>query len=273
MNTIDASKLLNTAIDKIFTYGPKILLGVLVLWIGFKLISKATILIDKGFQKVFDNTIRPFIVSMINFVAKGFLIVIVAGIIGFDLAGLLGIFAAAAFAIGMALQGSLGNFASGILILTLKPYKVGDWIQLDDKFGKVEEIGVFSTVIETPGSKTLIVPNSKITDSVVTNYSKKGMVRLEIGVTMPYAESFPRVRGIIENALKEVSNILEEPKVEIGIENFDSHSVEITIRPYVKPKYFWQVTFDTHQAVKKAFSENKIQVAYSEGVELGPIGD
>lgn len=272
MKEITLEKILNTIQEKGIEYGPKILLAILILWVGFKIIKKITSLMDKGFQKVFDATIRPFITSIISFILKALLITIVAGIIGFDLAGLLGVFAAAAFAIGMALQGSLGNFASGILILTLKPYKVGDWIQLDDKFGKVEEIGIFCTIIETPGSKTLIVPNSKITDGVVTNYSKKGMVRLEIDVTMPYAESFPKVKGIIQEAIKNVPNIMEEPIPEIGIENFDSHSIEITVRPYVQPENFWQVTFDSHEAIKKAFSDNNIQVAYSEGIEMGSIG-
>ncbi len=269
----DINKIMNMVSEKVIFYIPKILLAGLILWLGFKIIKKLLVFTDKAFEKVFDDTIRPFLVSVVHFSLKALLIVIVAKIIGFDLAGLLGIFAAAAFAIGMVLQGSLGNFASGILILTLKPYKVGDWIQLDDKFGKVEVIGIFNTVIETPGSKTLIIPNSKITDGVITNYSKKELVRLEINVTMPYSESFPRVKKIIKDALETIENIEKEPIAEIGIEGFDSHSIDITLRPYTKPEHFWQVTFDTHQVIKKAFSENNIQVAYSEGVEMGSIGE
>ncbi len=269
----DFNKILNLLSEKAIIYVPKILIAGLVLWIGFKLVKKILILTDKAFEKVFDDTIRPFLNSVVSFLLKALLIVIVAKIIGFDLASLLGIFAAAAFAVGMALQGSLGNFASGILILTLKPYKVGDWIQLDDKFGKVEVIGIFNTIIETPGSKILIIPNSKITEGVVTNYSKKELVRLEIGVTMPYSESFPKVKKIIEQAIQNVENIVSEPIPEIGIENFDSHSIDITVRPYTQPENFWQVTFDVHQVIKKAFSENNIKVAYSEGVEMGAIGE
>ncbi len=270
---IDLDKILNFLSEKAIFYIPKILVAVVILWVGFKLIKKILVFTDRGLEKVFDDTVRPFLNSAIGFLLKGLLIVIAAKIIGFDLAGLLGIFAAMAFAIGMALQGSLGNFASGILILVLKPYRVGDWIQLDDKFGKVEVIGLFNTIIETPGSKTLIIPNSKITDGVVTNYSKKELVRLEIGVTMPYSESFPKVKKIIEQALQNVENIVSEPVPEIGIENFDSHSIDVTVRPYTQPENFWQVTFDTHQAIKKAFSENNVQVAYSEGVEMGSIGE
>ncbi|MBS9766477.1 MAG: mechanosensitive ion channel family protein [Flavobacteriaceae bacterium] len=270
---IDLDKILNFLSEKAILYIPKMLLGIVILWIGFKLIRKILVFTDRGLEKVFDDTVRPFLNSTIGFLLKGVLLMIVAKIIGFDLAGLLGIFAAMAFAVGMALQGSLGNFASGILILVLKPYRVEDWIQLDDKFGQVEVIGLFNTVIVTPGSKTLIIPNSKITDGVVTNYSKKELVRLEIGVTMPYSESFPKVKKIIEQAIQNVENVVSEPIPEIGIENFDSHSIDVIVRPYTRPENFWQVTFDTHQAIKKAFSENNVQVAYSEGVEMGSIGE
>lgn len=274
MKNIDFDKYLELAQETIIYYIPKIILALFILWIGLKIITKVVKIISKTLTRSgFDNTTKPFVISLLNFIFKGALFLTTASILGANLSSLIAVLAAIGFAIGMALQGSLGNFASGILILTLKPYKHGDWIQIDDKFGKVDEIGIFSTIVITPGNKTLIIPNSKITDGVVTNYSKKGIVRLEIDVTMPYAESFPRVKTIIQEAIVEVPNILPNPETEIGIEKFDSHSIEVTVRPYVEPENFWQVTFDTHQAIKKAFSKNKIQVAYSEGVELGPIGN
>ncbi len=274
MESITLESILQFIQEKTFVYLPKLLLGGLILWVGMKLVNKLVNVLTKVLEKAgFDDTIRPFLVSLISFILKGSLLLVIASILGVNLSSLVALLAAIGFAVGMALQGSLGNFASGILILTLKPYKSGDWIQVEEKFGKVDEIGIFSTTIISPGNKTLIIPNAKITDGVVTNYSKKGMVRLEINVTMPYAESFPRVKGIIENALSNIDNILNEPKPEIGIENFDSHSIELTIRPFVHPEHFWQVTFDTHEVVKKAFSDNKIQVAYSEGIELGSIGN
>lgn len=274
MGDINIQNILNLIQEKAIIYVPKLLLGGVILWVGMKVISKVVSFLEKVLMKAgFDDTIRPFLVSMLNFVLKGALLLVVASILGVDLSSLVALLAAVGFAIGMALQGSLGNFASGILILTLKPYKSGDWIQIDDKFGKVDEIGIFSTSMTSPGNKTLIIPNSKITDGVVTNYSKKGVVRLEINVTMPYAESFPRVKTIIEEAIKSVPNTLQDPKPEIGIENFDSHNVDITVRPYVNPEHFWQVTFDTHEAIKKSFSDNDIKVAYSEGIELGKIGN
>ena len=273
MKDINIQNILNLIQEKAIIYVPKLLLGGAILWIGMKVISKLIAFLERVLVKAgFDDTIRPFLVSMLNFVLKGALLLVVASILGVDLSSLVALLAAVGFAIGMALQGSLGNFASGILILTLKPYKSGDWIQIEDKFGRVDEIGIFSTSMTSPGNKTLIIPNSKITDGVVTNYSKKGVVRLEINVTMPYAESFPRVKQIIEEAIQNVPNTLSDPKPEIGIENFDSHNVDITVRPYVNPEHFWQVTFDVHEAIKKSFSDNNIKVAYSEGIELGSIG-
>lgn len=265
---------LQTAIDKVVFFLPKILLAALVFWLGFKIIKKLVQLLSIALEKTgFSETLRPFIQSTASIVMKGAVLFAIASLIGADLTGLVAILAAAGFAVGMALQGSLGNFASGILILTLKPYKIGDWIQLDDKFGRVEEIGIFSTDVLTPGNKILIIPNSKITDSVVTNYSEKGKIRLELQVTMPYDESFPHVKKIIIEALLELPKVVKDPLPDVGIENFDSHNVQLLVRPYVEPDDYWAVVFESNRAIKRAFSAHNIKVAYSEGVEMGAIGE
>ncbi len=265
---------LNAAAENFWVYAPKILISIAVLFVGLRLIKWMSRLIGVLLGKTrISPTVAPFLLSIITVLLKIVLLLAVASIVGIELTIFTTIIAASVFAIGLALQGSLGNFASGLLVLSLKPYKVDDWIEVEGKFGKVEEIGVFSTQIVTPGNKTLIIPNSKITGDVVTNYSEKGMVRLEIDVNMPYDESFPRVKGIIVNALKTVPLILKSPAPEIGIESFDSHTVQVTVRPYTQPDNFWEVTFDTHEAIKKALSENNIKIAYSEGVEFGLIGE
>jgi len=262
------------AIDKAVFFLPRIIAAGLILWIGFKIVKKLVKWVGIALEKAgFSETLRPFLSSTLGIILKGVVLFVIASVIGADLTGLVAILAAAGFAVGMALQGSLGNFASGILILTLKPYKIGDWIQLEDKFGMVEEIGIFSTDVLTPGNKILIIPNSKVTDSVVTNYSEKGMIRLELEVTMPYAESFPKVKEIILEALKTIPKVLKDPAPEIGINTFDSHSIELLVRPYVLPDDYWEVTFQTNEAIKKAFSANQIKVAYSEGIEIGNIGE
>lgn len=265
---------LQIAIDKTVFFLPRIIVAAIILWLGFKIVKRLVRWVGIALEKAgFSETLRPFLTSTTSVVLKGAVLFVIASFIGADLTGLVAILAAAGFAIGMALQGSLGNFASGILILTLKPYKIGDWIQIDDKFGKVEEIGIFSTDVLTPGNKILVVPNSLVTDTVVTNFSEKGKIRLELSVTMPYDESFPKVKQIIIDALLALPKVLKDPLPEVGIENFDSHSVQLLVRPYVKPADFWEVTFEAHRAIKATFHDHAIKVAYSEGVEMGLIGE
>lgn len=259
--------------NQALAYAPRILGAAVLLWIGFKILRKLDGLLDRSLRKFnISDTMRPFIVSMVSTIMKIILLLIAVSILGVELSGLFTIVAAMGFAIGLSLQGSLGNFASGILILFLNPYKVHDWIQVDDKFGKVSEIGIFNTVLITPGNKTLIVPNAKITDGVVTNYSQKGLVRLELDAHIPYEEDFPRVREALLQRLLETPLILKEPLPEIGISNFDSHNVVLAIRPFVLPDDYWEATFKAHGAIKQVFHEQDIKVAYSEGIALGAVG-
>ena len=261
-------------IENVVLFAPKLASAVAVLLIGFWIVKRINRLLQSTLQRIsFDEAISSFLVSLTDIVLRLVVILVAAGIIGFELAGLVGIMAGAAFAIGLALQGSLSNFAAGILIVVFKPYLVGEWIEVQDKFGRVEEIQIFNTIIVTPGMKTLILPNGQVIDGIVTNYSKKGHIRLELTVTMSYEESFPRVKKIIEEVLTDIPNVLHEPVPEVGIECYDSHNLVIAVRPYVSPDHFWDVTFNVHQRVKQAFNEHGIRVAYSEGVEMGIIGE
>lgn len=268
----------NTYIDKgvemVMDYAPKVGLAILMLIIGLKIINRIAKLAVKAMAKAgLNENILPFISSLVGISLKLLLIFSVAGVVGIDTASFVAVLAAAGFAVGLALQGSLSNFAAGILILIFKPYKVGDWIDVQEKFGKVEEVQIFNTIIVTPGQKTLIIPNGQVVESVVTNYSKKGYTRLELNVTMPYAESFPKVKDIIREELRQSPMVIQDMEPEIGIETYDSHNIVLAVRPFVRPDDFWEVTFDVHERIKAAFNKNGIQVAYSEGVEMGKIGE
>ncbi len=260
-------------IDLVLGYLAKIIIAVLVVWIGLKIVKKLHQTTEKIMIKsgISDN-IRPFLLNIIDISLKAVVFFIALSVMGADLSGLVALVAAIGFAVGMSLQGSLGNFASGLLILTLKPYKVGHWIQLGDKFGRVEEIAIFNTKVVTPGKKVLIVPNSKITDDIVTNYSEKGVIRLEIDVHIPYESDWKTVKKILEETIYQVPGVLKDPKVEIGIADFDSHSLLVMVRPYVKPDDFWEVTFTAHEKIKEALYRNNIAVPYSEGIEYGKFG-
>lgn len=262
------------AMDAMVTLVPKILMAVAIMIIGFWIIKRINKVIAAGIERSgIGPEIGSFFSSLLDIVMKGVVILIAAGRLGFDATSLVAVLAAAGFAVGLALQGFLGNFASGITIVFFRPYRVGDWVQVADQFGKVESIQIFNTTLITPGNKTLIIPNGQVTDNVITNFSTKGHIRLELNVTMPYAESFPKVKQTILKALKEVKTIQQDSKVEIGIETYDSHSIVLAVRPFINPDDYWQATFDVHEAIKKSFNQNNVQVSYSEGIELGSIGE
>lgn len=270
---IDIKKYSDIFIDNVVFYGPKLIVAILVLWVGFKLINRLTKFMTANLGKLgFNETLISFGKSMLGIVMKALLLIFLAGYLGVDLTVFVTVLATAGLAVGLALQGSLSNFAAGIIILIFKPYRVGEWIEVEEKFGKVEEIQIFNTLIVTPGSKTLIIPNGAVIEGIVTNYSKKGYIRLELNVTMPYEESFPKVRQIISDAIASVDKIIKNPEPEIGIESYDSHNIILAVRPYVAPDDYWEVTFEVYQNIKRAFSDNNIKVAYSEGVEIGKIG-
>ena len=255
-------------------YAPKLLLAIVVVIVGLKIINKLSDRASKGLSRAgVSENILPFVHSILSISMKVLLLFSVAGIVGIETSSFVAVLAAAGFAVGLALQGSLSNFAAGIIILIFRPYKVGEWVELHDKFGKVEEIQIFNTIIITPGLKTLIIPNGQVVEGIVTNYSKKGCIRLELNVSMPYEESFPKVEKVLMDVLSSTPKVLKDPLPEVGIESYDSHNIILGVRPYVKPDDYWEVTFEVHRRIKMAFNENNIKVAYSEGVEIGNIGN
>lgn len=273
LSTDKLNQYVGNLMDWAVVFVPKLILAALVLFIGFWVARRVGKLLKGGIAKAnVSSEVTTFLGSIIDIVLKLAVVLVAASIVGFEVSSLLGLIAAVGFAVGMALQGFLGNFASGITIVFLKPYKVGDWVSIGDKFGKVEAIEIFNTTIITPNDKTLIIPNGKVTDDTITNFSTKGRIRLELQVTMPYAEEYDKVEQLIREALTTVPGILSEPEPLVGIESYDSHSIVVAVRPYINPESYWNVTYAAYAAIKNSFSKNGVKVAYSEGVELGPIG-
>jgi len=274
MNADKLYEYLNLLSEMAVNFLPKLALALLLLFFGFKIVDRIARLGGMAMERAgLSSNLLPFLRSLVNVSLKILLVFSVAGIVGVDVTSFVAVLAAAGFAVGLALQGSLSNFAAGIIILLFRPYKIDDWIEVEDKFGRVEEIQIFNTIMVTPGLKTLIIPNGQVVDNIVTNYSKKGYIRIELNVAMPYSESFPKIKEIIMQELKAIPKVLKTPEPEVGIEAYDSHSVLLAVRPYAAPDDYWEVTFDAYQRIKAAFNRNGIKVAYSEGVEMGTVGE
>jgi small conductance mechanosensitive channel len=275
MDTEQLNSYLETATTMVIEYAPKVVMAIVILFIGIRIVNK---LVDVAIKTMNRNglgsDLAPFLGSIAGIGLKILLVFTVAGVLGIDVAAFVGVLAAASFAVGLALQGSLSNFAAGILIILFKPYKIGDWIEVPGEFfGQVEEIQIFNTILVTPGKKTLIVPNGEVISGVVTNFSSIGHIRLELTLLLGYEESVPKIKQVIQEAMKDVEGILHDPEPEIGIESYDTHNVVIAVRPYVTPDEYWEGTFAVNARIKSALSAAGIKMAYSEGVELGPIGE
>ncbi len=274
MNTMEKyEQYLEKGTEMAIMYAPKLALALLVLIVGFIIIGRIITFISKMMDRSkLDKDVQPFLKSLISVSLKVLLIFSVAGIVGIETTSFVAVLAAAGFAVGMALQGSLSNFASGVMILIFKPYKVGDLIEINEEVGHVKEIQIFNTIIETLDSVTVIIPNSMVVGDKIKNYTTVGSRRIDLNVYMPYEEDFPKVQSIIKDALKKTPNVLNSPEPFVGIETYDTHSLVLAVRPYAQTEYYWDVYFDAYKNVKAALHKHGIKVAYSEGVELGKIG-
>lgn len=271
-------QLIRTKLEGVFQslleWSPKLVGSVLVLVIGLWLVGKILKIIKQSFDRSsLSPEIKPFLLSIISTGMKIAVILMAAGILGVQTSSFVAMLAAVGFAVGMALQGSLGHIAGGILILIFKPYKVGDFITIGDHKGFVDGVQIINTILRTLDNETVIIPNgTAISDVIINSTDEDGMVRLNINIYMPYEERFDKVESIIKVALKSCPHIQQDPAPMIGIGTFDTHSVVVDIRPYCLVEDYEIAYFEATQAVKSGFGENGIKVAYSEGVELGTIG-
>ena len=259
---VDIVKSLQELADSLVTWAPSLIGGILVILIGFWMVSWVLKLVERSMTRAnWDEDLRPFMKSMIGVLLKILVVLTAAGVVGVEVTAFAALIAAAGLAIGMALQGTLGHFASGVMILIFKPYRVGDLVELQGQVGHVDEIQVFNTVLTSLDNKKVIIPNGLATGGIMTNLSTTGKLRVDLNVSMPYEEDFEKIRGIIGNALDRVSLKLEdEPTIEI--EKFDEHNVLLAVRPYSTAENYWDVYFQSYQEIKKAFGDAGIAVAY-----------
>lgn len=258
----DIMKSLQGLADQAVSWAPKLIGALVVIIIGFWIVGWVTNLVGKAMDRAgLDKDVQPFLKSLVNVVLKVLVVISAAGIVGIETTAFAALIAAAGLAIGMALQGTLGHFASGVMILIFKPYRVGDLVDIQGQLGHVSEIQVFNTIIDTLDNKKVIMPNGVATSGIMTNLSANNKLRVDLNVAMPYEEDFDKVQGIIRKALDNVAKReADEPTIEI--EKFDEHNVLLAVRPYATPENYWDVYFQSYKEIKKAFGTAGIEVAY-----------
>jgi len=245
-------------------YTPKVIGAILTLIIGFWLAGIITGWMKKLMaNRGVDETVRPFLASLVSVAIKVMVLIAVAGMFGIETTSFVAVFGALAFAIGMALQGSLGHFASGVLLLTFKPYKVGDLVTIGGgETGSVEAIQIFNTVLATLDNKRIIVPNGVVTSNVITNISGQGQVGVELTFGIGYNDDIDKARSIILAVGKECPYILDDPAQGVVVAELADSSVNLATRPFVKSANYWDAYFYMQENVKKAFDREGISIPY-----------
>ncbi len=247
----------------ITTYAPKVIGAILTLIIGFWVVNRLGKVVNNLLQKrKFDETVRPFIVSLVDTGLKIMLLLAVASMFGIDVTSFIAIFTALAFAIGMALQGSLGHFASGVLLLIFKPYKVGDLVTLNGETGVVEAIQIFNTLLRTPDNKRIIVPNGVVTSGIITNISGQETIRVDMSFGIGYGDDIDKARSVIQKVADSCQHILQDPPVDIFVQELADSSVNFAVRPWCKSEHYWDVYFYMHENIKKAFDKEGISIPF-----------
>ncbi len=243
--------------------GLKLLYGLLVLFVGLKLTKYVVKLISKGkgFQKL-EVSVQSFLKSLIKILLYAAVIASACLIWGIPATSFVTIFASAGLAIGMALQGTLSNFAGGLMILIFKPFKVGDYIESTGVAGTVKDITIIYTVILTIDNKTVTIPNSSLSNSNVINYSAQPERRVDITVSAAYGDDIEAVKKVLLEVAEKNQKVLKNPEPFARVVQLNSSSIDYTFRCWCKTEDYWDVYFDLTETAKKAFIANKLSTPF-----------
>ena len=246
-------------VDISINFGIKAATALAIFLIGKFLIR----LVVGGLRKVMqkqdvDKTLETFICNLVSMALLVVVVIAAIGALGVETTSFIAIFGAAGLAVGLALQGSLSNFASGVLIVLFRPYRVGDWVEAAGISGSVEQVQILTTILKTGDNKQIIVPNSQIMDSIITNYSANDTRRIDMVVGVSYSDDLDKVRSTLQDLVAADDRILKEPAVTIAVSELADSSVNFVVRPWVSTADYWGVKFDLTEAIKKRFDKEDI---------------
>lgn len=263
MNNFSLNLVLETLKMVAMQYVFQAIVGIILLYIGFKIINSVCNKVDKVMHKKnVDVSIIKFSVSLLKMTLKVLLVLAILATFDVKVTSFVAIIGAATFAVGMALQGSLSNFAAGVLILVLRPFSVGDFVELVGTTGSVSSIQIFSTILKTPDNKTIIIPNGVIIGSNIVNYSLEENRRVDFTFGIDYSADIKAAKRIMEEVAKGHSLVLKDPDVFVGVSELADSSVNFAVRVWVKSADYWTVFFDINEAMKLRLDQEKIGIPY-----------
>ncbi len=260
---MNVQKITDTLLYWLSTYSLKLVAAILVLVIGRWLARKITNVIRKLLVKQqIDITLVNFLENIIYYTLLIVVVIAAAGQLGINTASFLTIVGAAGLAIGLALRDSLSNFASGVMLILFRPFRVGDVVNAAGVTGKVETISMFTTIMNTPDNQKIIVPNSAITSSTITNITANETRRVDMVIGIGYEDDISRAKDILARLIEEDERILSDPAPTIAVSELADSSVNFVVRPWVKTPDYWNVYFDLTEKIKKTFDAEGISIPY-----------
>ena len=245
------------------SFGISLFIALFILVIGRQVVKILIKVISSALERSnTEDTVRIFVTNLLNTLLM--IVVFIAAInqLGIQTTSIIAVLGAAGLAIGLALQGSLSNFAAGILIVIYRPYKVGDYIQADNHLGTVDDIQIFSTVLKTPDNKLVIVPNGSIMNGSIVNFSNQDKRRVDILASCSYEDDIDKVKSVLADILSKDDRILSEPKPRIAVSELADSSVNLIVRPWVKNSDYIDVYYSLLEEIKKRFDQEGISIPY-----------
>ncbi len=244
-------------------FGIKALIALVIFYVG-RIIAR---MLQKGLRKMMrsqevDKILESFVCNLAYWTIMIFVITAAINQIGVQTTSLIAVMGAAGLAVGLALQGSLSNFAAGVLIVVFRPYRVGDWVEAAGISGSVEQVQILTTVMKTGDNKQIIVPNSQIMSSIITNYSANDTRRVDMTIGVSYDDDLDKVRATIQELVDADERILRDPACTIAVAALADSSVNFAVRPWVKTSDYWGVMFDLTEAIKKRFDKDGISFPF-----------
>ena len=263
MGTELTKDMLNSLIEIGSSLSISLLMALAILIIGRQLVKLILRLITVALEKSnVEDTVRIFVTNLLNTLLMILVFIAAINQLGIETTSIIAVLGAAGLAIGLALQGSLSNFAAGILIVIYRPYKVGDYIEAGNYAGTVKDIQIFSTVLKTPDNKIVVVPNGSIMNGSIVNYSDQDTRRIDLIVSCGYEDDIDKVRSVLEDILKKEKRVLKDPKPQIAVTELADSSVNFIFRPWVKRTDYLPVYYSLLEEVKNRFDKEGISIPY-----------
>lgn len=259
----NAEQWLTNNSDLFIQYGVNIISALVILFIGNIIVKAVANSVSKVLQKKnMDRAVVEFIHGLVRYLLFVIVLIAALGRLGVQTASVVAVIGAAGLAVGLALQGSLSNFAAGVLIVAFRPFKSGDYVEIGGVAGSVDSIQIFQTVLTTPDNKMVVVPNGSVIGSPITNYSRHATRRIDLMIGVSYGADLQKTKELLTRICESDERILKEPGIKVGVHTLADSSVNFVVRPWVKTADYWNVYFDLMQAIKEGLDKEGIEIPF-----------